>query len=194
MTVTASKYEPRANDLYETPKWATYALMRQILLGRHDVIWEPAAGNHKMADILREHNSNVVTSDVATYKRSHSFIYDFLGSNSAPGAKADWIITNPPYGAQNRLAHKFATLALERAERVALLLTMKFDSGKSRAHLFRDNPRFVKKIVLLDRLQWFGKRDGNGSTEDHAWYVWGPPPPHTNTRAHIAWEAEKSED
>ena len=54
---------------------------------------------------------------------------------------------------------------------VALLLTAKFDFGKTRQFLFRDNPRFMAKIALVDRIQWF-PGDSSG-TEDHAWYVWG---------------------
>ena len=53
---------------------------------------------------------------------------------------------------------------------MALLLTAKFDFGKTRRHLFRDNPRFAAKIALIDRIQWF-PGDTSG-TEDHAWYVW----------------------
>lgn len=67
----------------------------------------------------------------------------------------------------------FARLALERCDGlVALLLTAKFDFGKTRRFLFDENPRFWAKIALLDRIQWFpGESSG---TEDHAWYVWGP--------------------
>lgn len=55
---------------------------------------------------------------------------------------------------------------------VALLLTAKFDFGKTRRHLFADNPRFMAKIALLDRISWAA--NGKTGTEDHAWYVWGP--------------------
>ena len=73
------------------------------------------------------------------------------------------------------MAVSFAEKALARCTgNVALLLTMKFDSGLTRRHLFAHNPRFLAKIVLLDRIQWFeGEHTG---TEDHAWFVWGPQP------------------
>ena len=91
------------------------------------------------------------------------------------------IITNPPYGPHNKDAVTFARLALKRTDGwVALLLTAKFDFGKTRRDLFADNPRFAFKIALLDRIQWFP--GATAGTEDHAWYVWGPaagvsPPP-----------------
>lgn len=171
MTVVASRFERRENELYETEPWATRALLRNYPVDGLKV-WEPAAGNHKMVDALREAGADVIASDIATYSRRHDFDEDFFGLVASPqGIEA--IITNPPYGKGNREAVKFAELALHRcAGMVALLLTAKFDFGKTRMHLFRDNPRFAAKIALVDRIQWFGG-DMNG-TEDHAWYVWGP--------------------
>lgn len=174
MTVVASKYARKENDLYQTEPWATEALLRCLPLSLfRRTVWEPAAGNHLIADVLRGHGAEVFTSDIATYDRKHDAVIDFLQPRLAcPVPKCDAIITNPPYGRGNRDAVKFADLALERCSGiVALLLTAKFDFGKTRRHLFADNPRFWKKIALLDRIQWF-PGDTSG-TEDHAWYVWG---------------------
>ncbi len=174
MTVVASNYARKENDLYQTEPWATDALLRHFpVAGKR--VWEPAAGNHLMADVLRENGATVTTSDIKTYDRQHSLIFDFLADPVAgrTGVIADAIITNPPYGKGNRDAVRFAERALARCTgMVALLMTMKFDSGKTRVHLLRDNPRFAAKIVLLDRIQWF-PGDTTG-TEDHAWFVWGP--------------------
>lgn len=136
-------------------------------------VWEPAAGNHLMADVLREGGAAVITSDIATYDRRHDATVDFLAERfTYKNPKHDAIVTNPPYGKGNREAVLFAELALCRCSGiVALLLTAKFDFGKTRRHLFADNPRFLAKINLVDRIQWFpGETTG---TEDHAWYVWG---------------------
>lgn len=170
MTVVASNYARKENDLYQTEPWATEALLRNFPVAGLSV-WEPAAGNHLMADVLREAGATVVTSDIATYDRAHDEWFDFLGSSNIWRTPLAAIITNPPYGKGNRDAVKFAELALERCSGiVALLLTAKFDFGKTRRHLFADNPRFCAKIALVDRIQWFpGESSG---TEDHAWYVW----------------------
>lgn len=175
MTVVASSFERQHNDLYETEAWATEALIRFFPVDGLKV-WESAAGNHKMADVLRKHGASVFTSDIQTYDRAHDAEFDFLADDhGADRGGFDEIATNPPYGKGNRLAVKFAQRALQRClGTVALLLTAKFDSGKTRQHLFADNPRFVAKIVLLDRIQWF-EGDSTG-TEDHAWFVWGPRP------------------
>ncbi len=176
MTVVASNYARKENDLYQTEPWATEALLRHFpMRPGKDLVWEPAAGNHLMADVLKEHGLDVFTSDKVTYDRPHLSEFDFLtGHERMPHAVGGWdaIITNPPYGKGNRDAVRFCELALERcAGLVAMLLTAKFDFGKTRSHLFRDNPRFRAKIALVDRIQWF-PGDTSG-TEDHAWYVWG---------------------
>lgn len=172
MTVVASNYARKENDLYQTEPWATEALLRHFPVGPESFVWEPAAGNHLMADVIRETGAKVRTTDIATYDREHDATFDFLeGIFAGPVASA--IYTNPPYGKGNRDAVKFARLALQRCKgTVALLLTAKFDFGKTRADLFANNPRFTAKIALVDRIQWF-PGDSSG-TEDHAWYVWGP--------------------
>lgn len=172
MTVVASNYARAANDLYQTEPWATEALLRHFPVAGLTV-WEPAAGNHLMADVLRENGATVLTSDIAVYDREHDFSWDFLLASERPRPVVSAaIITNPPYGKGNRDAVRFAELALDRCSgMVALLLTAKFDFGKTRRHLFQDNPRFAAKIALLDRISWAG--NGETGTEDHAWYVWG---------------------
>lgn len=173
MTVTASNFARKANDLYETEPWATRALLRHLPLEPGAVVWEPAAGNHRIADALRAHGFTVRTSDVMTYRREHDATFDFLIDRRHDEPGIDAIITNPPYGLGNRDAVQFAKLALERCQGwVALLLTAKFDFGKTRKFLFAQNPRFHAKIALLDCIQWFA--GATTGTEDHAWYVWRP--------------------
>lgn len=177
MTVTASNYALKENNLYETEAWATQAFLRRFPVCGLNV-WEPAAGNHAMADVLKDSGALVITSDIATYTRKHTFSnWDF--TKSVPCVPLDIafpeaIITNPPYGKGNREAVRFCELALARCPGlVAMLLTAKFDFGKTRHHLFRDNPRFRAKINLVDRISWEG--NGETGTEDHAWYVWTAP-------------------
>jgi hypothetical protein len=172
MTVVASNYARKENDLYQTEPWATRALLRHLDVSG-TTVWEPAAGNHLLADVLRDAGATVRTSDIVTYDRAHDALFDFLIDRPHREPSIDSIITNPPYGKGNRDAVEFARLALDRCDGwVALLLTAKFDFGKTRARLFRDCPRFAFKIALVDRIQWFpGETSG---TEDHAWYVWGP--------------------
>ena len=96
MAVTASKYARGENDLYQTEPWVrgtAQAFPRSTTI----CVWEPAAVNHLMADVLFDHARSVYTSDIATYDRAHDEIYDFL-KLLGDWAKMDAIITNPPYG------------------------------------------------------------------------------------------------
>lgn len=176
MTVVASNYTRAENDLYQTEPWATEAFIRRFPVSGLWT-WEPAAGNHLMADVLRDAGAKVYTTDIARYDRDHDAIFDFFKSEQdawyVPAAcdDLDAIITNPPYGKCNRDAVRFARQALKMCPGlVALLLTAKFDFGSTRHDLFRDNPRFTAKINLVDRISWAG--NGETGTEDHAWYVW----------------------
>lgn len=173
MTVVASNFARQVNDLYQTEAWATRALLNHLPVAGMKV-WESAAGDHAIADVLRGGGAEVITSDIATYNRRHDATIDFLERRFAyKNPVHDAIITNPPYGRGNHDAVKFARLSLERCSGwIALLLTAKFDFGKTRADLFKSNPRFAFKIALVDRIQWF-PGDTTG-TEDHAWYVWRP--------------------
>lgn len=174
MTVVASNFQRQVNDLYETPAWCTEALLRHVDVAGQ-FVWEPAAGNHAISDVLEAHGARVRSSDVAVYDRPH-MVADFLNKPLLlVGCQA--IITNPPYGRGNRDAVTFAERALRTCRHtVALLLTAKFDAGKTRRHLFADNPRFSMKITLLDRPVWFPDGPYATGTEDFAWYVWDEGP------------------
>lgn len=173
MTVVKSAYERQKHDLYETEEWATRALLSVILDEqgyKPKCIWEPACGNFKMANVLRE-VAPVYTSDIIQHgEQKPDFLYDFLSDYRVFFEnRPDWVITNPPYGKGNRDAVTFARKALERVDYVALLLTAKFDFGSTRKDLFGNSERFIGKVTLTDRLSFFNGKTG---TEDHAWYIW----------------------
>ncbi len=174
VTIVSSGYALQENSLYQTEPFGTLTLLRHLPDVSGWRIWECAAGNHLMADVLREAGARVLTSDIAVYDHPHDYMIDFL-KDPAPLGRIDAIFTNPPYGASNLTARKFCERALERcAGWVAMLMTDGFDCGSTRTHLFRDNPRFHAKISFLDRLMWFPGPDAKTGTGDHAWFVWRP--------------------
>lgn len=174
MTTVASGYAQQTNDLYETERWAILALLRTFPGLLDAMCWEPSAGNHKIADVIEEFGTGCYTSDIEVYDREHDWLLDFFDAvRMRPGTRN--IVTNPPYGKRNHLATKYARHALQICDGwVALLLTVKFDSGNTRSDLFQDNPRFRGKLVLTDRIRWFGGEGSKDGTEDHAWFIWGP--------------------
>lgn len=150
------------HDAYQTPAWATDAIIPYLDIPKRWRVLEPAAGEGKMVRALRRHGFKVDGSDIQRGK-------DFLDKDKVIRVKA--IVTNPPYN----LARKFIERALECTEEecgvVAMLLKVDFDSGDTRRHLFNDHPAFKCKVVLTKRIQWFEGSDGAPS-ENHAWFIW----------------------
>ncbi len=166
MSQRASGYERKPHDLYVTPPWVTQVLIPHIPY-RIRTIWEPAAGDGKMAKVLTDAGYILKTSDITSGE-------DFLANSTHTVAYSEAIITNPPYS----LAREFIECSLQRAGFVAMLLRADYDHAKTRQHLFLDT-RFAKKIVLTKRIRWFEGTTG-GPPFNHCWFLWdaehkGPP-------------------
>lgn len=180
---TQTKYELKENDFYETPTWVTAVLADYFKMVCPDTkrVLEPCCGNGKMSNELERHGFQVSTNDLNEYSYRAETREDFLNpteTNQESSIEFYWslfdaIIMNPPYGNSGTMARKFVEQALRiNGQWVAALLTANFDSGKTRSHLFKDNPRFFGKIVLLDRISWMD--NGIVGSTDHAWYIWRP--------------------
>jgi hypothetical protein len=169
MSQRLSGYERQPGDVYETPEWVTCVVV-PYLRGRCAHVWDPANGPaSKIARVLRAEGFRATATND-----------DFLARGAPPCDRIDVITTNPPYGTGGRLACQFIVHALELVSFVAVLLRIDFDSAKTRVSLFRDNPAFAGKIVLLDRITWFERAGAAGPSENHAWFLFdakhrGPP-------------------
>jgi hypothetical protein len=150
------------------------------------MIWEPAAGNRKIAVELSAVGWGVMCSDIEP--SDHVEKLDFMWPE--PFATfdkfhnvADAIITNPPYDRAQGFCEQALRFMEQRRGVVAMLLRTDFDHAKSRSHLFRDCPAFAKKLVLTKRIAWFVEANGKPKASpsfNHAWYIWdwtheGPP-------------------
>lgn len=99
--------------------------------------------------------------------------FDYL-KDEGPGLD---VATNPPF----KLATEFCRRAVGRSKRVAMLLSIHFDSAKGRRDLFADNPAFKAKYTITKRIRWTNLIQSKaGPSQNHAWYVWdrshsGPP-------------------
>jgi hypothetical protein len=161
---------PRQPDeLYETPSWVTCAAAAR--LGEIACAWDP---------FVRKGASNIITTLATLGIRAIGTSQEFF-SVVAPPSGVDLLISNPPYGDDRRgsLAEQCIEHALDlEIPQVVLLLRNDFDSAVGRQHLFRHNPQFAAKLVLLTRIKWF---EGPKSPSDnHSWFVWsqahvGPP-------------------
>lgn len=173
-------YVRESADFYPTEEWVTKALVRglrrcmySIRLG--DYVWEPAAGDGAILDVLYTEGIPTVGTDLLDY--GHPDITpnkNFLAETQIPeGCGA--IITNPPYN----LAEEFVRHALKLSENgccfVAMLLRHEWDCAAGRSDLFSEKSRFYAKIVLTARPRWI--RGSTGSPRhNYAWYLWDTHP------------------
>lgn len=163
MSQRDSGYDRKERDLYETPEWATLAVVPHLPVGPEAgyTIWEPAAGGGKMVAALAKAGFRVSASDIV-------YGQDFLTQPAPKPFTA--IITNPPY----ELATEFIERSLSLIPRdgfVAMLLRTDFDHAKTRAKLFAGCEYFAKKVVLTKRIKWFEDTKGQPSF-NHAWFIW----------------------
>ena len=160
---------------YSTPAWVTQALIPHLPKGI-DTVWECAAGTGQMVSALKAAGFQVYGSDLQDG-------IDFLAAPALPEPDIDAIITNPPFELATEFIERALRMTEPNAGTVAMLLRTDFEHAKSRTHLFRDNPTFRKKVVLLRRITWFDPgpdRVGKSPSFNHSWYVFdhrheGPP-------------------
>ena len=162
MSQRDSGYARVAFDQYETPEWATKALLPHIPK-RVTTIWEPAAGSGKMVRALQYGGHAVRASDIQDDIDFLTIKTDGCGDNA--------IITNPPYSCAQEFIEHALDLTYEESGFVAMLLRTDFDHAKSRRHIFADSPAFSKKLILTKRIQWFEDSKSSPSF-NHAWFIW----------------------
>ena len=159
MSQRASGYKRKPQDAYPTPPWCIQVLAPELKkLALH--VWDPARGSGRMVRALQSEGFKAGGSS-----------HDFFKIKALP-ERVTAIVTNPPYGPRGTTAVKFIEHALELPDidTVCMLLTIDFDSAKTRQHVFGDCRRFAMKLVLLDRISWW-ETDVTPS-QNHAWFIW----------------------
>lgn len=164
-------------DFYPTPAYATQGLIDvEDANGTPlpEYLWEPAAGDGAMLDVLRASGRRVYGTDLYDYGRPDILSgVDFLKQKRLFRDAA--IVTNPPF----KVAPAFAFKGLELgAERVCLLLRLAFLEGTRRAPLW---PHLSRVWVFQKRLTiWKGDHERRGEDKGgmiaFAWFVFEPEP------------------
>lgn len=179
--IMASREQPKEGlDFAPTPPFATRALLRDVLphLGidthRLGLVAEPACGEGHMSAVLHDHGCAVRATDIADYSRDGKSAAGWAGQSDflTSTDRADWIITNPPFG---DLTLPFIRQALALADRgVALFLRQQMLEGIERYHeIYAERPptlyaQFAERVPLA-----MGKYDPFGSTATaYCWLVW----------------------
>jgi hypothetical protein len=184
--VMAQRTEPPDSlDWFATPPWATRALIECVLdkrgIGKEALatqcVWEPAAGEGHMAEVLREYFAHVYASDVHDYGRDYpvgSFVGEGIDCSNWPTTirhYPHWIATNPPFN----LAAEFAERALAESDRgVALFArTAWLEGGDRYRSLFSQRPpttvALFSERVPLTKGGW--NPDASTATS-YAWVIW----------------------
>jgi hypothetical protein len=176
-SVMAARLEPGDSlDYFPTPPWATRALVERVLphidvnLNRMDTVWECACGEGHMSDVLAEY-ATVIASDIASY-RPQQKVQDFLDT-TVEAPKADWIITNPPFGDRTT---QFVLRGF-RTARVGIALFVRsqwaVEGIKRYERIFRDHPPTCRAFFMERVPLCKGRWDPDGSTATaYCWLVW----------------------
>lgn len=191
--VGASKGEREHDDLYNTPKSATLALVSALIrIGAwqqivKNQVWEPACGLGAISEVLMDAGAVVMSTDYYDHGYSHSrsqgpadFFDDSTARYVASGAT---IITNPPYLVKQQGRRLAVEDWIERAwfypvGSAFFLLKTTALAGKRRAKV---NAKHLYHVFQFeDRISFNGKQN----MIDFAWfwYVRTPKTPPT-----ISW-------
>lgn len=173
-TIGASNHtdkEREENDYYATSPKAVELLLEKEKFDEQ--IWECAAGEDHIANVLRAHGHNVWSTDIID-RTGHTQVLDFLTTEK--GFNGD-IITNPPYKyAQEFVEHALASV--RPGNKVAMYLKLTFLEGKNRQRLF--NQKNLKTVYVMAGRLGCAKngefRNAEEQTESgavaFAWFVW----------------------
>ena len=178
-----SGYERREDDFYRTPAWCTEALLDALpynLRIRHGQgVWEPAAGDGAIRDVLEKRGFKVRAYDINP-RAERIEQEDFL-TRIVPAWYTMILITNPPYKDAKAFIRQAMIMAEHRPSGhrkrrdwphfVAMLLRNEFDSAASRKEFFMDHPYFDTKIILTKRPRWIEGSTGS-PRHNYAWFIW----------------------
>lgn len=166
-----SETEREENDYYATSPKAVELLLEQETFA-HD-IWECAAGEDHIANVLREHGYDVLSTDIID-RTGHTQVLDFLTTENVFNGD---IITNPPY----KYAQEFVEHALDSIQpgnKVAMYLKLTFLEGKNRQRLF--SQKNLKTVYVMACRMGCAKNGQFSNKEQqteagavaYAWFVW----------------------
>lgn len=159
-----SAKDRRKLDYYPTPPEVTHALMQFLELPSYLNVWECAAGEGHMANVIAEYGHHVVSTDI----RETGFGSggrDFLLEDKL---QAPVIITNPPFQESEAFIRHAIGMG---AEVVAMLLKSQYWHAAKRAKLFADHPP-TWVLPLTWRPDFLFGEKGGAPTMEVLWTVW----------------------
>lgn len=168
-------YDRAEYDFYATWPEAVKALLSKEIFSK--TIWEPAAGEGHISEVLKDHAYEVISSDLIQRNYPLEFVSDFLSLKRGDFEVDSFpdIVTNPPY----KYATEFIQKALELADtgsKIAMFLKLTFlEGGKRYKELFELNPPkriwvFSQRVPCARNGEF--NKEGKGKAVCYAWFIW----------------------
>ena len=167
--IVVSGQDRAEHDFYATPPEAVKYLLNVEKFDSD--IWECASGQNHIADVLKEYDYNVRTSDIVKRTPTTEQM-DFLSCKEKEWKGA--IVSNPPFTLAKEFVEKSLTL-VGNGQKVAMFLRLQFLDGLKRYELFKNCP--PKRVHIFSRRVRCAK-DGDftqyksGGIQSNAWFVW----------------------
>lgn len=163
--VSVDKENRETNDFYPTPALGILALIGAERF--HGTIWEPAAGDGAISQMLEDFGYTVISTDLIDRGYCEHGVNFFTETQP----RAPNIVTNPPY----KYATEFVQHSLSLTTgKVAMLLRLSFLEGNKRAKLFKHHPParvwVFSRRLKFHRPGWIDS--GAGGMVAYAWFVW----------------------
>jgi len=163
-----SSVDRPGDDHYPTPLNAIYPLIRSVPLPHR--IWEPACGEGHIAEVLATYGHDVVSTNLEDRGYGKTGV-DFLMTRKP---RADCIVTNPPFSADENFVLHAIDLGVEVA---CFFLRSKFLEGKDRYRDIHSRYPPFAMLQFIQRIKIFSgdidQSDQPGMTnESFAWFVW----------------------
>jgi hypothetical protein len=163
-------------DFWPTPQCLAVALAQFVLPEVSGAIWEPAAGDGRLATAMRDVGRDVLASDIQP-RGDGIEQCDFLHDDPPFEARGRCIVTNPPFRLLDRfLIRGLQLLDLGTAISLVLLLRSDAVSAGCRAQALN---RASFEFACAWRPVWLPGTQGGGRWSN-SWIVWiagrqGPP-------------------
>lgn len=157
--------EREEHDFYATNPVAMELLLELESFDKN--IWEPAAGQKHLSNVLENHGHNVRSSDLVVRTEGVEQL-DFFNTNEKWNGD---IITNPPY----KYAQEFVEHSMELipdGKKVAMYLKIQFLEGIKRRKMFKKYP--PKTIYVSTKRLGCAKggEDFGAGAVCFAWFIW----------------------
>ena len=161
--IAGRKKDTGSIDFYQTPLWATKALIDNIDF--KGTVLEPCSGSGAIARLIKGCYASDIREDDSVYGEKGKSIFKY-NENSF-----DNVITNPPYKIAQEIIEK--SLKISRSK-VYMLLKLQFLESVSRYEFFKNTPLktvyvFCKRITMYPDGEPEPKNSG---TIAYAWYEW----------------------